>query len=149
VIFFLILSSSFVEFNKQTLPPSSVSTSSGPATPDTTTPLNPKLIAVKIANKYRLLLIWAGKEPGQDEAYVDASDENSVELQKRTGELVQKFKVKYPAQASLQLGLGSDLSYQTLISVMDGAREYLQDIVLVSDEDAMALELGRRPAGAR
>ena len=146
VIFFLILSSSFVELTKQTLPPSATSSSVASASDPAPPPLNPKLFTVKQAGVYRMILLWTGKEPGQEEAKVPAQadlDQVSKELESAAGRLTKDFKKKYPTQSSLQMGLSADVDYQNMISIMDGARENLQDIVLVSYRDTKSIAEAR------
>jgi hypothetical protein len=48
----------------------------------------------------------------------------------------EKFSAKFPGEKTLQVSLERNLPYQSLISVMDGAREKFPDIVLVSYHEA-------------
>lgn len=137
VIFFLLLSTSFIQFTKLTVPPSQVSTITDPIAPP---PLAPKLVVVKAgADLHRLILTWAGKEPGEDaRPYRAATDpkKDVPELAALAGKMISDFHTKFPTEKSLQIGLGHDVEYQKLIAVMDGARENMPDIVLISYNEA-------------
>ncbi|MBK7961141.1 MAG: hypothetical protein IPK04_07975 [Bdellovibrionales bacterium] len=50
----------------------------------------------------------------------------------KVSELVFSFKEKFPAEKTMQLVLSPDLNYQEMISVMDGIRLHIEDIVLNS-----------------
>lgn len=133
VIFFLLLSTSFYAFTKLTLPPSKVSVNTDPLTPP---PLSTKLVIgdAQSGDKGSLLTVrlsWVGESPGEELAQVAES-----ELESKVRELVTRFHEKYPAERTVQLGLSAGVRYQSLISAMDGAREKLPDIVLISPEEA-------------
>lgn len=134
VIFFLVLSTSFIDLTKQTLPPSATSVITDPVAPP---PLNPKLLGVREASSYRLFLRWSGATPGQNEKFVPL-DGGIAALQNAAAELTKAFKDQYASQTSLQIGLGPDLTYQEMISVMDGARANVGEIVLISPKEAVA-----------
>jgi len=138
VIFFLLLSTSFIEFNKLTVPPSRVSTITDPIAPP---PMQPKMILVRKGDGRRLLMTWAGKTPGERSEIIgpDIVGAALVELSKK---VITDFSEKYPGEKSLQLGLGSDVAYQDLVAVMDGAREHMPDIVLISYQEAEARARG-------
>ena len=128
VIFFLILSTSFFGFTKLTLPPSKVSVNTDPLVPP---PLSTKLFVGQGTPELRLLLTWVGESPGQSEA---TSTPDKIE--DAVGRLVAKFKERYPNEETVQLGLMPGVSYQAMISTMDGVRAKLPDVVLISPEEA-------------
>jgi hypothetical protein len=142
VIFFLLLSTTFMEYTKLTVPPSKVSTITDPVAPP---PLAPKLAFVRQGSGYRLVLSWAGATGGeiskdfQPDAGTDlASPKTAQALLEFTKAAVGEFATKFPGEKSLQLGLGRDVAYQGLIAVMDGAREKMPDVVLISYDEAEA-----------
>ena len=49
--------------------------------------------------------------------------------------IVKEFKVHFPEEKSIQMIFSGTATYQELISVMDGVRVEIQDIVLLSPED--------------
>gem|GEM_PF-779841 len=144
VIFFLILSSSFIDLTKQTLPPSAVSTITDPIAPP---PIAPKLFAIQNEAGVRLFLRWGGIDPGQSSRQLALSgvsneDESASQIETSSSEMMAEFSKKFPNEKSLQLGLSENLNYQQMVSVMDGAREHLQDLVLVSYREAEAFDRG-------
>jgi biopolymer transport protein ExbD len=131
VIFFLLLSTSFYAFTKLTLPPSKVSVNTDPLTPP---PLSTKLVIGEVQAQPPLLTVklsWVGESPGEER--VDVSE---AELETKVRELVSRFHDKFPAERTIQLGMSPSVRYQSLILAMDGAREKLPDIVLISPEEA-------------
>lgn len=140
VIFFLILSSSFIDLTKQTLPPSAVSTISNPVAPP---PVSPKIFATKTGKAYRVFLRWSGEHAGQEERRLSESEDVSVnadQLVKAASELEGNFKKSYGTQSSIELGFSAGINYQDMVSVMDGVRDKIQDIVLVSYRETEALD---------
>lgn len=127
VIFFLLLTTTFLIYNKQTLPPSSVSTITDPVVPP---PLAPKIAVVKTGEKLKVVLSWAGLDPGTATGTAAMDDEDA--LMKATEELVNNFTTKYQGEKTMQIGLGADVPYQSLITVMDAVKEKLPDMVLYS-----------------
>lgn len=140
VIFFLVLSTSFIDLTKQTLPPSAVSTITDPVAPP---PVSPKLLGVRKGAGYRLFLRWSGESPGQDEKIVAAAADPAgvaKDLETAAFELMKSFKERYASQSSVQIGLGPDLTYQEMISIMDGARAHVGEIVMIAPAEALALD---------
>lgn len=128
VIFFLILSTSFFGFTKLTLPPSKVSVNTDPLTPP---PLSTKFVIGPDQGDFRLRLSWVGAEPGERIKTVSAE-----EIEKTSAALAAEFVGRYPREKTVQLGLASGVNYQALVRAMDGLREKLPDIVLISPEEA-------------
>lgn len=138
VIFFLILSTSFFSFTKLTLPPSKVSINTDPLTPP---PLSTRLVIGEEGGRYRYLLSWVGESPGED-----SGEAAPGELESRIRESMGRFKQKFPNERTVQLGLAPGVDYQALIRAMDGARDRLPDVVLISPEEA-AIRLSAADAG--
>lgn len=140
VIFFLLLSSTFVEFTKISMPQavSSVVTTSASTEP----PLTPKLIGVAKGEYLHLILSWGGKKPSHMEKRVqrDSKNQRSEPLQVTAQGIVREFKRLFPNEKALLLGLSPKATYQEMISVMDGARQELEDLVLVSWSEAQTAE---------
>lgn len=138
IIFFLLLSASFVQFTKLTVPPSATvtTTDAGRALPKT-----PKLfVGTSSSGQMNLLLQWSGEQPGELKASANA-ETLFVESRK----LVEAFLEKHPGESTLQLGLSSRIPYQSLIRVMDGARERMPDIILLSHRETEARMGGLQP----
>lgn len=133
VIFFLLLSTSFFAFTKVTVPPSKVSVNTDPLSPP---PLSTKFLVNESPSepqRIQLQLTWAGKEPGALTG--SCSREEAL---KKTHDLAKDFIAKYPLERTIQLGLSSKVPYQVLISAMDGLRDFLPDIVLISPTEVEA-----------
>lgn len=130
VIFFLLLSAGFTEYTKHTLPPSKTSTITDPVAPP---PLAPKLVLGKAGEEITLLLTWGGTEPG-----IERKSLKESELETGVRDFLKTFHEKHPDEKSLQLALSPELPYRYLVSAMDGVRENLPDIVLISGEEAEA-----------
>ena len=145
VIFFLLLSTSFMEFTKLTLPPSRISTITDPVAPP---PVSPKLMFGKYNEKMRLLLSWSGESPGEwaeTLSLPEAPKERRAALYKSASESIKKWKAKFPKEKTLELGLGAGVPYQDMITLMDGTIETLPDIVLISPEEVDARIKARPP----
>ena len=142
VIFFLILSTSFFAFTKLTVPPAKVSVNTDPLTPP---PMSTKLVLGSGSNGgVRILLSWVGQSPGQDSRTVG---KEVVEAEVRS--IVEAFKKRFPQERTVQLGMVPSLGYQILIHAMDGARESLPDLVLISPEEAAARIAGKSEEGSK
>lgn len=141
IVFFLLLSASMVGMTKLVLPPSA--TSSVEST-STKVPLNPKLYIIassQVANGVKAILQWEGDAPGKEAIdlpfnVLEKQDAAIADIKK----LIQKFKDQHPDEKTIQLALQSGIMYQWLITAMDGAREILPDIVLVSYDVADGLK---------
>ena len=140
IIFFLLLSTSFIALTKITVPPSKVSTITDPIAPP---PLAPKILLTDVGPQFKLTLFWAGATPGQDILLIPKSgDLSSLEMQTRvlgtTQKLARQFNQRYPDEKGIQLGLGGGIPYQLLLSTMDGLKDVLPDVILISHEEAEA-----------
>lgn len=135
VVFFLLLSSSFDTYSKITLPPSA--TVSVFESTDKEEPLTPKLVLLKNSDtEMELQLSWQGKTPGSLTEKIPMQKATPREsLVTSAAKIVKDFAKKFPSETALQLGLEGELKYQDLISVMDGARETIASIVLISYEN--------------
>ncbi|MBY0469934.1 biopolymer transporter ExbD [bacterium] len=143
IIFFLLMSTSFMEYTKLTLPPSATATVSSAAK---IPPLNPKILMVKDGEDLKITLIWGGDKPGEQTQRVGAGRPNDMRLNiiRTTVEMTESFAKKYPKEKTVQMGAGARVAYQDLISLMDGVRDTLPDIVLISYGEAEARSRGRK-----
>ena len=136
VIFFLLLSSTFIEYTKITMPSaiSVVSATSVAKDP----PVSPKLIGAIKGSYIYLTLSWAGNSPDKIVRKIkrDPDNKRSEELQSSAFDVVDEFIKKYPGEKTMLLGFSSKATYQEVISTMDGARKVLQDLVMVSWKDS-------------
>ncbi len=140
VIFFLLLSSTFVEFTKITMPQAVSAVAQTSVNKDP--PIAPKLIGVIKGNDLHMVLSWAGKHPDHIIKKVarDPQNKRSLVLQSTTQQVVAEFKKKFPDEKAILLGFSPQVTYQEVISAMDGARQELQDLVMVSWTEAQAAE---------
>jgi biopolymer transport protein ExbD len=128
VIFFLLMSTTFIEYTKLTLPPAKTVTQTSVSA---ALPLVPRLLVNQTGNGYSLRLVWKGPKPG--ETTTESTEKNIVPDLKK---LLQQFAVQFPTEKTLQVSMQKDVKYQVLISVMDGARDLLPDVVLLSYREA-------------
>lgn len=136
VIFFLVLSTTFVQFTKLTVPPSQTSIVDKPIVDP---PLNPKLIVrAKNANTVNAMMKWQGERPAnlQEQIVIKEATTRSEELEQKIEKLVSDFSEKYPNEKTLQISFSKDVNYQQVITVMDGVRKKMDNIVLVSWAEA-------------
>lgn len=131
VIFFLLLSTTFMGFTNLQVPPSAVTTISDPGK---TEPLAPKMMAFIRDNALQIRLEWRGPKPGAQTAMVAPKllEGRALTVQDETRNMVKKFKEQYPNENTLQMSLSAEIPYQILIAMMDGAREQLPDVILYS-----------------
>lgn len=131
VIFFLLLSTTFMGYTKLQVPPSSVTTITDPVRPE---PLSPKMMAYIFDGQLQIRLEWKGQSPGSKTIPIAARDlvGRAKKVQDRTAEMIREFKRVYPSETTLQMALSAEIPYQILISMMDGARLLLPDVVLYS-----------------
>jgi len=140
VIFFLLLSISFVGLTKVTLPPSVASVT--PANQET--PLSTRIRAYLDKSTIVVKMDWIGKKPGSMSETVVRGEptEKNLALIEAVQKLTTRYKESFPEENTLQLSLGESMSYQEMISIMDGALGQLKDIALSSYEDAENASLG-------
>ena len=101
-------------------------------------PTTPKLyIKVEGEKTLQMKLKWAGRNPDQIKKTVSRAPENarSRDVETTAHDIVKEFKAKFPEEKSIQMIFSETATYQELISVMDGVRVEIQDIVLLSPED--------------
>lgn len=147
VIFFLLLSTGFMEFTKHSIPPSATTTVTD-SSPNV--PLSPKLFLIEDETKLKILLRWDGKTPGESlETIVRETDspQQRSSLIKATEKLIKNFSDQYPNEKTIQVGLTAKISYQNLISLMDGIRSFIPDVVLISYNEAEAIAQAIHPEG--
>lgn len=130
VIFFLLMSTSFIEYTKLTLPPSVTVTA---PVESKKLPLLPKLVVRSGANGYEVHLSWQGSEPGHDSV-----DCNQSDIIPRVEAMLKKFKERHADERTLQISMERSVKYQTLISVMDASKDLIPDVVLLSYNEVNA-----------
>lgn len=131
VIFFLILSTSFTEYNKVTLPQTSTSVYDGPTQEKPKPPLSPRLYLKSDQDKYSIILKWFGEAPDR----IFKANIIKTDLEKTAQDMAQEFSTKFPGEKSIQLAMATDIPYQTLVTVMDSILPSIPDIVLSSYQD--------------
>ncbi len=140
VIFFLILSASFIEVRQNTLPPSSTSVVKDVVLTVDLIPLNPKLIMIHKNGEITLLLKWGGEKPGQIIKKLKSKKQSyDFELKKAVTEIMIDFKKNNPKEKSIQLGWQRDINYQAVLTVVDGAMVVTKDLVFLSPEESEIL----------
>jgi biopolymer transport protein ExbD len=141
VIFFLLMSTSFLQYTKLTVPPA---TASAPPADAATRPLSPRIVLSNGSSKdahgarLKLALSWEGTSPGKKEEYLDQGDPGQLRpaLMRVAGQLSSDFVHEHPGERTIRVGLSGNLAYQDLISIMDGVRPNLPDVVLLSYAEA-------------
>lgn len=129
VIFFLLLSVSFVGMTKLTVPPSSLAQLNS----NDATPLSPIVRAAPVGGKLVVRLEWLGEQPSQlERAGIVRQGGINIDLKAAAADLAKEFKALHPQETSLQISLDPNMPFQELISLMDGLREHYQDLVLSS-----------------
>lgn len=138
VIFFLLLSATFIEYTKLTLPPSQTSVGASTSNED---PLAPKILVRNLGDKVRLQLSWGGAKPSSKSKTVERPDreKKSTEFEVAIKEMSEDFIKVYPSEKAIQVGLSKDASYQDMITVMDGVRKSFENVVLIGPEEANSL----------
>ncbi|MFZ9594974.1 MAG: ExbD/TolR family protein [Bdellovibrionia bacterium] len=127
VIFFLLISTSFVEYTKLTLPPSSTVVEQQTEA-EKNPPLSPKLLIRRQSQGfYSSELTWMGAHPSRLQVEMSES-----ELREKVGKQLQDFAQHFPEEKTLQIGLDPGIPYQVLIQVMDATGPYLPNSVLIS-----------------
>jgi len=136
VIFFLLLSTTLVGYTKLEIPPAKISQE----TESSSIPLTPKLIIQEKNKSYEFKLKWTGQNPSQLVEILKKEDsliEKEFEKKIRTvaAKIATDFLAIYPEEKTLQVGLAEKVHYQILISVMDGLKSKVKDVVLFSYAD--------------
>lgn len=142
VIFFLLMSTGFMEYTKLTVPPSGTTTVSASGGPP---PLTPKMFLGKNTDgSLELLLSWQGSKPGELRKKVGPTEGTGTnpELLSAGKDLAKEFVKENPSERTIQVGLEPEVAYQNLVTLMDGIRESLPDVVLISYDEVRALREG-------
>ncbi len=136
VIFFMLLSLSFIGITKLTIPPSSTSI----AAVSNEVPISGRVIAQLQGDQISVKMEWIGNKPGafSETAPRLGPEKKNLSLIDAVEKLAIRFKEKFPAEKTIQIALASQLNYQELISVMDGLRKnkLYEDLVLSSYTEA-------------
>ncbi len=138
IIFFLLLSTSMIGLTKQVIPPSATKAITSE---ESSLPVNPRIIVIGTLDKMNAILKWEGNKPGSVKVeitsdYLTKPKQVVDDIKKMVGD----FKKEHPSEKTIQVTLKSDLPYQILISVMDGVREHLPDVVLTSYQTAESIQ---------
>lgn len=131
VIFFLLLSTTLIGYTKLEIPPAKISEESQLQA----VPLSPKLMVRDKGDHYELQLKWQGERPSTLVEKVDRvpGDTNlEKNIRESSEKLASEFLDLYPQEKTIQVGLAEMVNYQVLISVMDGLKTRMQDVVLFS-----------------
>lgn len=136
IIFFLMYTTTFMELTSLTLPPSAISKVQSKVDTDKN-PLTPKVFVEIHDAKMDLTLKWEGSQPGKIKKSLPRgkAERYSKDLEEVVSGMIQEFVQKYPNEKSIQLGMVERSTYQELITIMDGIRKGIQDIVLMSPDD--------------
>jgi biopolymer transport protein ExbD len=139
IIFFLLLSTGFTQYTKLTVPPSAISKVS--PSKNTPPPLTPKLLLVSTrGGSNEVILTWEGTQPGKSKRELQTSKENEVlrsaEIKSAGEALTSEWVKNHPDEKTLMVGVSGSLPYQDIVSLMDGARTHLSDLVLISPAEA-------------
>lgn len=140
IIFFLLSTAGFLEYTKLTVPPSATSVA---APTKTEPPLSPRMYLVQSGADLRLVFAWTGGRPGQKSATIAGQGEDRRKsLLEQAKRFSGDFLESHPGEKTVQLGLGPDVPYQDLVTLMDGVRDALPDMVLISYDDAVGRASG-------
>jgi biopolymer transport protein ExbD len=143
VIFFLLLTTSFISITQQGIPPSIVAETELDANAEP--PLAPKIVVSRFQGGLRLTLRWSGSHPGQVSRDVrnPGNGDFSVALLHECEWIADYFARQFPTLTSVQIGFTANVVYQDVITVMDGVRKKVPDIVLMSYTDTAQILGGR------
>jgi len=131
IIFFLLLSTTFIQYNKLTIPPSKTSI----VTDSAAHPMQARMLFIQISQtEGKLILQWVGTTPGVYVQKLSLNDDRA--LAEKAHEFAKRYKETFKDERTLQLGLGPKINYSKLITIMDSARDFLPDIVLLSHIDS-------------
>ena len=136
VIFFLVLSISFTELTKLTLPPTQMADGPPLDTQKTSPSFKPKLLASFKKGQIDLVLTWEDKKSQFLEDSLSRVAGHSAQLEKTVALLVEKFKKKYPSEKTLQVSATKEATFQEFVTLIDGAKLQFEDIVMSSYKEA-------------
>ena len=131
IIFFLLISASFLQFNKISIPASKTSLLETSEVP----PRQPRLMLAKTSEGQKLVFCWGGQKPGTYSQVFSATADIKMISVKAT-EFATNFKKQFGDETTVQVGLGKTLPYSNLVALMDAVRNQMPNVVLVSYEDA-------------
>jgi biopolymer transport protein ExbD len=128
LVFFLILSVTFTQYTKHTLPASESKVVDSPEM----IPLAPRVLIYPFGKDLRVRLEWVGSQPGHMERDVAIVNDGGSSVTQVVRSFAQGFLARYPQEVVFSLGLASNLQYQVLVSAMDGLQGQAQDVVLLA-----------------
>ncbi len=140
IIFFLLMSTTFYNYTKHTLPPSATAVSE--AKPDQKPPLDLKVLAYfQGGNNLRVVYKWAGESPAElkedFELKKPYSRKGIDQLVGGLFKLNEKMKKTIRSDdKTIRMSMARNVPYQALISIMDSVKKDFPDIVLSESSDA-------------
>lgn len=134
VIFFLLLSTTFVEFTKQSIPPMVISSVTDPKKTEV---VAPKVLAMRDATSLTVMLTWGGAAPGKYVRVLPSKEEKtpSADVIRILDQMIKDFQIIYPNETTVQVGFNEVATMQDVLSVMDAVAARLPDIALISYQD--------------
>ena len=127
LIIFLLQITSFMEFTKITIPPSSTATITDPLRPP---PVSPKIFLMRksVGEPLRVQMMWTGENPGEKTAVIEPAKLASIEdlgpvIFEAVKKISAEFKKDFPNEKTIQVGASSNVPYQFLVSTMDGIQD--------------------------
>ncbi len=140
IIFFLLLSTTYYSLTFQSVPPSQTVTINDPLEPP---PRSPRLLVTTSGANITAVLNWSGLEPGV--ARIKTTLANPMQFDamfsERLAQIVRQFKTKFPLEKSIQIGFGSDVNYQVMITTLESVTPLIKDVALLSYVETEALGL--------
>lgn len=138
IIFFLLLSTTYFSLTYQSVPPSQSVTITDPLEPP---PRAPKLLVYAHGNGVKMSLNWVGNEPGTVRASLTVGDVTKFDeaFVRQVQVLVSKFNSKYPDEKAIQVGFGSEVNYQLMVSTLEAVTPMIKDVALLSYKETDAL----------
>lgn len=134
IIFFLLISVSFMEYNKVTVPPSRNVTISNTVTPP---PLQARMLWLQTSAEQQLVFTWFGAKPGKKIEKFPLDTDPKIVAQSALA-MTQTFKAENLDEKTILIGLDSSQSYEKMIMLMDAVKASLPDISLISYAQADA-----------
>ncbi len=139
VIFFLVLSISFTELTKVTLPPTQIVEESKSLLQnniDLKKNTKPRLLGNFTHEKIDLVLEWDDEEIKKITESISRELHDNFLLSRTVEKILYQYKIKYPGEKTLIISTTEDSTFQEFISIVDGAKIYFPDIVMNSYKNA-------------
>lgn len=135
VIFFLVLSISFTELTKVTMPP--VQVVENPQKSESSAPAVKAILLASFENgRINLIIKWNNESSSYLQETLDRATSSAGSLEKAVAVLAEKFKLKYPNEKTLQVSATKDASFQEFVTLIDSAKPFFADVVMISYVEA-------------